>query len=311
MTENIYHIPALLQQTITALDIQPAGRYADATFGGGGHSRAILQKLGEKGRLYGMDRDIDAAANLPDDPRFTFVRGDFRYIENFMRYNHATPLQGIVADLGVSFHHFDRADRGFSFRQEGPLDMRMNRSATHTAADIIAEISAADLNTLLRKYTDLRNTNRIAEAIIQARLTTPIDTTTRLAEVIEPTLNPRRLKKEMAQVFQALRIHTNSEIEALERLLLTAPHILAPGGRLVILTYHSIEDRIVKNYFRTDTLNGQEQKDFYGRSLTPWQVVTRSPILPEQQEIESNPRARSAKLRAAIYTPHNNDNKTT
>lgn len=294
-----YHIPALLEPTVRSLRIDPSGHYADATFGGGGHSAAILRELGDGGRLYGFDRDADAAANAPDDPRFTFVHGDFRYMSNFLGYLDALPLKGIVADLGVSFHHFDSVSRGFSFRADAPLDMRMNQSAPRTAADLLAGITVSDLERMLRLYTDLRNPRRIADTIVRARADAPIRTTGQLAEVAGPVLDQRKVKKEMAQLFQALRIEVNGEIDALQRLLTTAAAMLAPGGRIAILTYHSAEDRIVKNFFRSGRLDGEVKTDIYGRTLSPWRPVTRQPIVPDDDETARNPRARSAKLRVA------------
>ena len=286
------------------LSIQPAGRYADATFGGGGHSRAILERLGPQGRLFGFDRDSDARQNAPDDKRFTFVHGDFRYMRNFLEYLEALPVDGIIADLGVSFHHFDAAERGFSFRADAPLDMRMNQNAdARTAADLLRDISQKDLEGLLRRYADLRNPRRVAEALVMARQQKPIDTTSQLAAASEPALDPRRVKKEMAQLFQALRIEVNSEIDALEQLLTSAPFMLRPGGRMAILTYHSVEDRLVKNYFRSGRADGEVQTDIYGRVQSPWKLVTRQPVVASEEEVERNPRARSAKLRVAIFNP--------
>ena len=286
------------------LSIQPAGRYADATFGGGGHSRAILERLGPQGRLFGFDRDSDARQNAPDDKRFTFVHGDFRYMRNFLEYLEALPVDGIIADLGVSFHHFDAAERGFSFRADAPLDMRMNQNAdARTAADLLRDISQKDLEGLLRRYADLRNPRRVAETLVMARQQKPIATTSQLAAASEPALDPRRVKKEMAQLFQALRIEVNSEIDALEQLLTSAPFMLRPGGRMAILTYHSVEDRLVKNYFRSGRADGEVQTDIYGRVQSPWKLVTRQPVVASEEEVERNPRARSAKLRVAIFTP--------
>ena len=286
------------------LSIQPAGRYADATFGGGGHSRAILERLGPQGRLFGFDRDSDARQNAPDDKRFTFVHGDFRYMRNFLEYLEALPVDGIIADLGVSFHHFDAAERGFSFRADAPLDMRMNQNAdARTAADLLRDISQKDLEGLLRRYADLRNPRRVAEALVMARQQKPIATTSQLAAASEPALDPRRVKKEMAQLFQALRIEVNSEIDALEQLLTSAPFMLRPGGRMAILTYHSVEDRLVKNYFRSGRADGEVQTDIYGRVQRPWKLVTRQPVVASEEEVERNPRARSAKLRVAIFNP--------
>lgn len=298
-----YHVPALLEPTIAALDIKPSGRYADATFGGGGHSRAILSRLGDGGHLYGFDRDSDAAANAPADSRFTFIHGDFRYMRNFLGYLEALPIQGIVADLGVSFHHFDTATRGFSFRADAPLDMRMNQSAPFTAADLLARSSADDLTRILRLYTDLRNPRKVAQHLAREAAAAPITTTSRLAQVAEQVLDARKAKKEMAQLFQALRIEVNGEIDALSALLTTAAEMLSPGGRIAILTYHSVEDRLVKNFFRSGRLDGEVHTDIYGRTSSPWRLVTRQPIAPDADEVERNPRARSAKLRVAEKLP--------
>ena len=291
MNQETYHIPALLEETIDGLNISPYGTYLDVTFGGGGHSRAILSRLGESGHLYGLDQDIDALANAPQDPRFTFVHSNFRYAENFMRYYDVLPLDGILADLGVSFHHFDIAERGFSFRADAPLDMRMNQSAPLTAADLLAEI--------LRLYGDMRNPRPVVSAIVKARANAPIDTTLELADAITPALNPKQVKKEMAQVFQALRIAVNGEMQVLEKFLESTVRMLAPGGRLAILTYHSLEDRMVKNFMRSGNVEGRVEKDFFGNVSTPWRLITRQPITASPEEIERNPRSRSAKLRVA------------
>lgn len=299
MPEPTYHIPALLPQTLECLDIKPEGIYVDATFGGGGHSRAILDRLGPNGRLIGFDQDADAIANSPDDPRFTFVRSNFRYMRNFLRYHGIGRVDGILADLGVSFHHFDDAARGFSFRADAPLDMRMNREAEVTAAQLLAGCSDRDLVSLFRSYADLKDPAKAARAIIAARSQHPILTTYELADAVRPGLNPKGEKKEMAQVFQALRIAVNSEMEALDSLLTSAPTILKEGGRAVILTYHSVEDRMVKNFFRAGNIEGKVEKDFFGKVICDWKVVTRSPITADAEETERNPRSRSAKLRAA------------
>lgn len=295
-----YHIPALLDESIEALDIQPSGVYADATFGGGGHSRAILEKLGPDGHLYGFDQDRDAIQNIPDDKRFTFILSNFKYMKNFMRFEGVDLFDGIIADLGVSFHHFDDAMRGFSFREDAPLDMRMNRNAQFKASDYIEQFSETDLISMLLSYTDLRKSARnIAQTICHARGKEPITSTRQLAEVVKPCLNPKSEKKELAQIFQALRITVNNEMRALEDLLQAAPSMLRPGGRIAILTYHSIEDRIVKNFFRSGNIDGNEEKDFYGVISSPWKLLTRSPIVPTPEEVERNPRSRSAKLRIA------------
>ncbi len=294
-----YHIPALAVETIQGLDIRPDGVYADATFGGGGHSRLILPHLGENGRLYGFDRDKDARANAIDDPRFTFVHGDFRYIENFMRFYGHDKIDGIIADLGVSFHHFDAADRGFSFRFDAPLDMRMNKEAPRTAAHIIAETDQKELTALLKAFTDLRRPDRVAAAILKARDMHPVNTTLALAQAAEPALNPKALKKDLAQVFQALRIEVNGEMDALSRFLKSTVSLLRPGGRLAVITYHSIEDRMVKNFLKCGNIEGERMTDFYGRNLSPWIFPGKPVITPTDAEIEQNPRARSAKLRVA------------
>lgn len=299
MCATTYHIPALLPQTLECLDIKPDGIYIDATFGGGGHSRAILERLGESGRLLGFDQDLDAISNAPDDPRFTFVRSNFRFVSNFLRYYGIEKVDGILADLGVSFHHFDDASRGFSFREDAPLDMRMNQKAPATAAQLLAGYDEKDLLSLFRTYADLKNPGKVAKAIVAARSAGALTTTFQLADTVRPALNAKTEKKEMAQVFQALRIAVNSEMESLTDLLTTAPKILKPGGRAVILTYHSVEDRIVKNFFRSGNAEGKVEKDFYGKVLCEWRQITRSPIVPDETEVEMNPRSRSAKLRAA------------
>lgn len=299
MNQETYHIPALLEETIDGLNISPYGTYLDVTFGGGGHSRAILSRLGKSGHLYGLDQDIDALANAPQDPRFTFVHSNFRYAENFMRYYDAIPLDGILADLGVSFHHFDIAERGFSFRADAPLDMRMNQSAPLTAADLLAEADERRLAEILRLYGDMRNPRPVVSAIVKARANAPIDTTLALADAITPALNPKQVKKEMAQVFQALRIAVNGEMQVLEKFLESTVRMLAPGGRLAILTYHSLEDRMVKNFMRSGNVEGRVEKDFFGNVSTPWRLITRQPITATPEEIERNPRSRSAKLRVA------------
>ena len=299
MSEPAYHIPALLPQTLECLDIKPDGIYVDATFGGGGHSRAILGRLGEDGRLIAFDQDEDAIANAPDDKRFTFVRSNFRFMRNFLRYHGVDRVDGILADLGVSFHHFDDAGRGFSFRADAPLDMRMNRKAAQTAAQLLERYDVRDLTSLFRTYADLKDPAKAAKAIIAAREKAPILTTFQLADAVRPGLNPKGEKKEMAQVFQALRIAVNSEMEALTTLLTEAPKILKEGGRAVILTYHSVEDRIVKNFFRSGNAEGKVEKDFFGKPICEWHIITRQPITADADEVENNPRSRSAKLRAA------------
>lgn len=299
MTTETYHIPALLTPTLDLLEIKPEGVCIDATFGGGGHSRAILERLGPKGRLYGFDRDIDAFRNAPDDPRFTFVHSDYRFIPNFLHFYDVGKVDGILADLGVSFHHFDDASRGFSFREDAPLDMRMNRSGERTAADILREYPQEELDNMFRAYTDLKRTGQLAATIVKRRAVAPILTTAQLAETLSPLLNPKSLKKDLAQAFQALRIETNDEMHSLRVFLNNSLKVLKPGGRLAVITYHSIEDRLVKNFLRSGNIEGKVEQDFYGHVLSPWKTITRSPIVPDAEEVERNPRSRSAKLRVA------------
>lgn len=303
MAEDTYHIPALLPEALELLDIKPGGVYVDATFGGGGHSRAILGALSQDGRLYSFDRDRDALANALDDPRFTFVLSNFRYLENFMRYYGVEKVDGILADLGVSFHHFDTAERGFSFRADSPLDMRMNRAGGRTAADVVAAYSEEELLRTLRAYADLKRPHNVARAIAEARKGAPIETTLQLADAVRGALDPRQEKKEMAQVFQALRVEVNGEADDLRRFLESTLKVLAPGGRLAVLTYHSVEDRMVKDFMKTGNTEGREEKDFYGRKLTPWRLITRKPVEASAEEVERNPRSRSAKLRVAELLP--------
>lgn len=299
MADTSYHIPALLPETLNLLNIKPDGIYIDATFGGGGHSRAIIQTLGENGRLFSFDRDSETFQNRIEDARFTFVHSNFRYIENFMRFHHTPKVDGIMADLGVSFHHFDSAERGFSFRADAPLDMRMNRLGERTAADIIAEANEETLKNIFRNFADLRHPGNVAKAILKAREDAPIDTTFRLVEAVKGAIDPRQEKKELAQIFQALRIQTNDEMADLRLFLQATLRVLRPGGRLAVLTYHSIEDRMVKNFMKAGNIDGIEEKDFFGNVNTPWKLITRKPVEPSQEEIERNPRSRSAKLRVA------------
>lgn len=298
MCQEVYHIPALLPETIDGLAIDPAGIYVDATFGGGGHSRAIVSHL-TTGHLYSFDQDEDAVANAFDDERFTMVYSNFRYISNFMRYYDVAGVDGILADLGVSFHHFDDKERGFSFRWEGALDMRMNRKAQRTAAWIVNNYSEEQLSDLFYLYGELKNARRIASALVKVRTASPIATVEQLLAVVKPLINPRQEKKELAQLFQALRIEVNGEIDALKSFLEQALKVLKPGGRLTVITYHSLEDRLVKNFMRSGNLSGNVEKDFYGRNLSPLKLITSKPIVPGEEEVERNPRSRSAKLRVA------------
>lgn len=297
--EPLYHIPALLSQALESLNIRPDGVYADVTFGGGGHSRAIVEKLGSEGHLYGFDRDEEAVAQAFEDERFTIVHSNFKYIANFLRYHDAGKLDGLLADLGVSFHHFDSWERGFSFRMQGPLDMRMNRQGQLTAETVVNDYDESRLADIFYQYGELKTARRLAAAIVKARAEKRLTTTDDLLAVVGRMVNPKREKKELAQIFQALRIEVNGEMDALKTLLTSSVEVLKPGGRLVIITYHSLEDRLVKNFLKTGNLNGEENKDFFGRNLSPFKLITSSPIVPDEEEIERNPRSRSAKMRVA------------
>lgn len=296
----MYHIPVLLQPTVDGLAIQPAGTYVDVTFGGGGHSREILRRLGPDGRLYSFDQDADAEQNVPEgDERFTFVRSNFRYLANWMRYYGVEAVDGVLADLGVSSHHFDAEERGFSFRFDAPLDMRMNGRAGQTAADLVNQYGEEELAHIFYLYGELKNSRRIAAALVKARSAAPLLTTGDLLEAVRPLMPREREKKDLARVFQALRIEVNHEMDALQEMLQAALRVLRPGGRLSVLTYHSLEDRMVKNFIRSGRMDGKVEQDFYGRKLTPWRAVNNKVILPSQEEQEENPRSRSAKLRIA------------
>ena len=298
--ELAYHIPALLNETVEGLEILPDGVYADLTFGGGGHSRAILSHLSANGRLYGFDQDIDAYANRIDDKRFTFVYSNFRYLSNFMRYYGEEQIDGIVADLGVSFHHFDDEKRGFSFRfEEGELDMRMNRNSSLTARDILNTYTEERLADIFFLFGEMKNSRRVASEIVKARASRPFATTDDFLKVVSKFIKPTQEKKELAQLFQALRIEVNNEIDVLKSMLSQSLKVLKPGGRIAVLTYHSLEDRIVKNYFKTGNISGKVEKDFCGRIDTPFRLVNNKVIVPSDEEIERNPRSRSAKLRIA------------
>lgn len=299
MEEQVYHIPALLPQVLEALDIKPDGTYVDVTLGGGGHSRAIVEKLSANGHLYSMDQDRDAIDRAFSDQRFTVIHGNFKFLKNFMRYYHVDGVDGLLADLGVSFHHFDDPERGFSFRWEGRLDMRMNRNAALDAAKVLNDYSEQQLADMFYLFGELKNARRLASAIVKQRATEPIVTVEQLRRVITPFINPKQEKKELAQIFQALRIEVNNEIEALKALLTQSLEVLNPGGRLAIITYHSLEDRLVKNFMKTGNLEGRVEKDFYGRTLAPMALVNSKPITADDEEVERNPRSRSAKLRVA------------
>ena len=299
MNEPVYHIPALLEECLNGLSIKPDGTYADVTFGGGGHSRAIVERLSPLGHLYGLDQDIDAWRNRIDDPRFTFVLSNFAYLKNFLRYYGVVAVDGILADLGVSFHHFDDQERGFSFRFDGQLDMRMNQSSTLDARQVIATYSEERLADVLYLYGELKQSRQLARAIVRARSQRDINTTLQLIDVVRPLIRPNQEKKELAQLFQALRIEVNNEIDVLKRLLQQSLDVLRPGGRLVIITYHSLEDRLVKNFMRTGNVEGHVVKDFYGRVQAPLTLVNNKVIVPSADEVARNPRSRSAKLRIA------------
>lgn len=299
MQEQTYHIPVLLKPAVDGLNIDPQGTYVDMTFGGGGHSREILSRLGNGGRLLGFDQDPDAEQNIPNDAHFTFVRSNFRYLHNFLRYHDIEQVDGILADLGVSSHHLDDRDRGFSFRFEGALDMRMNKRAGMTAADVVNTYSEEQLAHIFYLYGELKNSRKLAAVLTKARTVQPITTIGHFLEVVKPLFGREREKKELAKVFQALRIEVNQEMEALKEMLLAATEALRPGGRLSVITYHSLEDRIVKNIMKTGNVEGKAEKDFYGRVLTPFRLVNNKVIVPDEEEIEVNPRSRSAKLRIA------------
>ena len=305
MEQSVYHIPALLEQSIAGLAIKSDGVYVDATFGGGGHSCAIMERLGPDGRLVGVDQDMDAWQNRLEDDRFTFAHGNFSYLKNFLRYYGFNGVDGILADLGVSFHHFDAVERGFSFRADAPLDMRMNSNAAFTARELIDTYSEERLADILYLYGELRQSRRLASAIIKARPAT----TGKLVEAVRPLLKPTQEKKELSMVFQALRIEVNGELDALRKLLAQSLEVLNPGGRLAIITYHSLEDRMVKNFMRTGNVEGKQDKDFFGRLNTPWRLVNNKVIVPSEEEVARNPRSRSAKLRVAELVAHDGDNR--
>ena len=295
-----YHTPVLLDESVSALISSTSGIYADATFGGGGHSCEILRRLSPEGRLISFDRDSDAITNKPDDDRLTLIRSDFRWIHNHVLHQgYKDGIDGVLADLGVSSHQFDTAERGFSFRYEAPLDMRMNQEATTTAADIINNYEQEELEKILRLYGEVDNSRKIAQMICKAREASPIETTTQLGSAIEKALPKFAEHKFLAKVYQALRIEVNQEMKSLEKFLSGAAAALKPGGKMVIITYHSLEDRMVKNFIKAGNIEGKAEKDFYGNITAPLIAVNRKPILPQESEIASNTRARSAKLRIA------------
>ena len=297
--EVCYHVPVMLHESLEGLDIQPSGVYVDVTFGGGGHSREILNRLNDEGELYGFDQDADAEQNILHDSRFTFVRSNFRFLKNFMHYYNVEKIDGLLADLGVSFHHFDDSERGFSFRFGGKLDMRMNNRAGISAVDILNNYDEEKLSGIFYLYGELKTARKIAAAIVQKRTVGKITDIENFLEIIHPFINRKQEKKELAQLFQALRIEVNHEMDSLRKMLTQAAELLKPGGRIAILTYHSLEDRLVKNFFKTGNFEGKAEKDFFGRINTPFKPINNKVIAPSDAEIERNPRSRSAKLRIA------------
>lgn len=306
-TAETYHIPVLLNESIDGLNIQPGGIYVDVTMGGGGHSHEILKRLDADAHLYSFDQDADAEANLKqnhgddllNDERFTFVRSNFRYLKNWMRYHGVEQIDGLLADLGVSSHHFDDESRGFSFRFESPLDMRMNKRSSKTAADIVNNYAEEALADIFYLYGELKNSRKIASLLVKARQEKKIETTGDFIAVVEPLFKREREKKDLAKLFQALRIEVNGEMSALKELLTSVVDILKPGGRLSVITYHSLEDRIVKNIMKAGNIEGKIEQDFFGRINTPFKLINNKVIVPTNEEQEQNPRSRSAKLRIA------------
>ena len=299
MAIETYHIPVMLDECIEALDIKADGIYVDLTMGGGGHTREILKHLGAEGHLYSLDQDPDAVANSPKDDRHTFVASNFRFVRGALRHRSVEGVDGILADLGVSSHHFDAKHRGFSFRGEAPLDMRMNTRAGRTAADIVNTYTNDALSRIFAEYGELETTWKIANCIERARNISPIVTTADLVEAVKPCTPPKDEAKFLTKLFQALRIELNGEMEALKMALEQSLKLLKPGGRLVIMSYHSLEDRLVKNFMRSGNTEGRIEKDFFGRATTPFKVITRKAIVPTEEEVARNPRSRSAKLRVA------------
>ena len=297
--EPVYHTPVMLDESVTALNIKEGGTYVDATFGGGGHSREILRRLGPKGTLISFDRDTDALRNALDDKRAILVHNNFRFVENFVHYNGFKHVDGILADLGVSSHQFDSGERGFSFRFDAPLDMRMNQLAKQNAADIINNYTQEELTKIFKIYGELDKPKKAAELICSARSRKPIETTGELSQAVAKMYNTNTEHKFLAKLYQALRIEVNMEMQALEEFLKGALSVLAPGGILSVITYHSLEDRMVKNFMKTGNIAGDVNKDFYGKIESPFEIITRKPVLPTEEEISRNTRSRSAKLRVA------------
>lgn len=297
--EMTYHVPVMLKESIDGMNVQPDGTYVDVTFGGGGHSKEILSRLGKQGKLLSFDQDEDAERNIVNDERFIFVRSNFRYLTNFLRYHNVEKADAILADLGVSSHHFDDSERGFSFRFDGALDMRMNKRAGITAADVLNTYEEERLADIFYLYGELKNSRKLAGVIVRERAKANIRTIEEFLNIIKPLFGREREKKELAKVFQALRIEVNQEMEALKEMLLSATEAIRPGGRLVVITYHSLEDRMVKNLMKTGNVEGKQVQDFFGNLQTPFRLVNNKVITPTEEEIERNPRSRSAKLRIA------------
>lgn len=297
---NDYHVPVLLNESVEALDINPDGIYVDVTFGGGGHSRAILDRLSKRGHLYSFDQDSDAMKNAFDDDRFTFVRSNFMYLKNFLKYYGVEKINGLIADLGVSSHHFDDEERGFSFRFNAPLDMRMNKNLSVSAADIINSYSEAQLSSVFYLYGELANARKIAHTIVLKRAVAPIIDTDGLIDTVKPFFMREREKKDLAKLFQALRIEVNNEMDVLRKMLTQSAEMLDTNGRLVVITYHSLEDRIVKNFIKSGNCDGVVNKDFYGNVITPFKSLTNKVVVPSESELTDNPRSRSAKMRVAL-----------
>ena len=299
MEEQTYHVPVLLKESVEGMNLQPGGIYVDVTFGGGGHSREILRQGDSTIRLFSFDQDEDAERNIVDDKRFTFVRSNFRYLHNFLRYHNVEEVDAVLADLGVSSHHFDDSERGFSFRFDGKLDMRMNKRAGMTAAEVVNTYDEERLANIFYLYGELKNSRKLASAITKARSNKQIVTIGDFLDIVKPMFGRAREKKELAKVFQALRIEVNQEMEALKEMLYAATEALKPGGRLVVITYHSLEDRMVKNMMKTGNIEGKAEQDFFGNVQTPFRLVNNKVIVASDEEVARNPRSRSAKLRIA------------
>ncbi|NPA42606.1 MAG: 16S rRNA (cytosine(1402)-N(4))-methyltransferase RsmH [Chlorobi bacterium] len=303
---DAYHIPVLLKESVDALNIRPDGVYVDATFGGGGHSREILKRLGPEGKLFAFDKDPDAAANVPDDPRLVFIPSDFRFLKNHLRFHGVRRIDGLLADLGISSHQIDTPERGFSYRFEGRLDMRMDAGGELEAAKIVNEYDEEELARIFSQYGELKNARNLAKAIVRYRKEKPIRTTTELVEAVSPHLPKKQANKMLSKLFQALRIEVNGELEALKDMLRQSAELIRPGGRLAVITYHSLEDRLVKRFIQSGNFEGKVEKDFYGNYSVPFKKMGKF-ITPSPAEVEANPRARSAKLRVAERTEQNDE----